>query len=128
MKNESYKQFLPVCNYVQFPAPLMSLWNHSPLLTYGYQLWKWPSLINNGEGNEKVLHNAPYLPPTPRPPKFCITFDFHFSWVLQPSQFKLREPLEGGYNELNKVLNILWSIIWYRPWKSESDLYGIITM
>ena len=35
----------------------------------------------------------------PRPPKFCITFDFHFSWVLQPSQFKLREPLERGYNE-----------------------------
>ena len=29
----------------------------------------------------------------------CITFDFHFSWVLQPSQFKLREPLERGYNE-----------------------------
>ena len=27
-----------------------------------------------------------------------------------------------------KVLNILWSIIWYRPWESESDLYGIITM
>ena len=24
------------------------------------------------------------------PPKFCITFVFHFSWVLQPSQEKLK--------------------------------------
>ena len=29
--------------------------------------------------------NASYLPP-----KFCITFVFHFSWVLQPSQEKLK--------------------------------------
>ena len=27
-----------------------------------------------------TFHNAPYLAP-----KFCITFVFHFSWVLQPS-------------------------------------------
>ena len=25
------------------------------------------------------------------PPKFCITFVFHFSWVLQPSQEKLKK-------------------------------------
>ena len=77
MKNESYKQFLPVCNYVKFPVPLMSLWNHSSLATYGYQLWKQPSLNsnNNGGGNENVFlkkairhlhisHNTPCLPPT----------------------------------------------------------------
>ena len=76
MKNESYKQFLPVCIYVKFPVSLMSLWNHSPLATYGYQLWKQRSLNNNnnGEGNEKVFskkairhlhisHNTPCLPP-----------------------------------------------------------------
>ena len=34
------------------------------------------------------------------PPKFCITFDFHFSWVLQPSRIKVREHLERGYSFL----------------------------
>ena len=32
-----------------------------------------------------ISHNAPYLPP-----KFCITAVFHFSWVLKPSQEKLK--------------------------------------
>ena len=32
-----------------------------------------------------ISHNAPYLPP-----KFCITFVFHFCWVLQPSQEKMK--------------------------------------
>ena len=32
-----------------------------------------------------ISRNAPYLPH-----KFCITFVFHFSWVLQPSQEKLK--------------------------------------
>ena len=27
------------------------------------------------------------------PPKFCLTFVFHFSWVLQPSQDKLKTML-----------------------------------
>ena len=31
-----------------------------------------------------ISHNAPYLPP-----KLCITFAFHFSWVLQPSHQNL---------------------------------------
>ena len=35
-----------------------------------------------------ISHNAFYLPP-----KFCITFVFHFSWVLQPSQEKLKTML-----------------------------------
>ena len=29
----------------------------------------------------------------PPPSKFCVTFDFHFSWVLQPSQEKLKTVL-----------------------------------
>ena len=32
-----------------------------------------------------ISHNAPYLPPAPCP-KFYITYVFHFSWLLQPSQ------------------------------------------
>ena len=36
-----------------------------------------------------ISHNAPYLPPK----KFCITFAFHFSWVLQLSQEKLKTML-----------------------------------
>ena len=39
-------------------------------------------------GNTPLSHfrNATY----PHPPKICITFVFHFSWVLQPSQEKLK--------------------------------------
>ena len=37
-----------------------------------------------------ISDNAPYSPP---PSKFCVTFDFHFSWVLQPSQEKLKTVL-----------------------------------
>ena len=36
-----------------------------------------------------ISDNAPYSPPS----KFCVTFDFHFSWVLQPSQEKLKTVL-----------------------------------
>ena len=36
-----------------------------------------------------ISHNAPYL----LPPNSCITFVFHFSWVLQPSQEKLKTML-----------------------------------
>ena len=38
-------------------------------------------------------HDAPYLPP----PKFWITFVFHFSWVLQPSQEKLKTMLMQNF-------------------------------
>ena len=34
-----------------------------------------------------ISHSASYLP-LPPPPKFYITFVFHFSWVLQLSQEK----------------------------------------
>ena len=33
----------------------------------------------------QISYNTPCLPPN-----FCITFVFHFSWVLQPSQEKLK--------------------------------------
>ena len=39
-----------------------------------------------------ISHNAFYLPP-----KFCITFVFHFSWVLQPSQEKLKTLLMQNF-------------------------------
>ena len=48
-----------------------------------------------------ISDNAPYSPPS----KFCVTFDFHFSWVLQPSQEKLKTVLMqilffwGGWGE-----------------------------
>ena len=35
-----------------------------------------------------IYNDAHYFPP-----KFCITIDFHFSWVLQPSQEKLKTML-----------------------------------
>ena len=41
-----------------------------------------------------ISHNAHYLPP---PPKFCITFVFHFSWVLQPFQEKLKTMLMQNF-------------------------------
>ena len=31
------------------------------------------------------------------PPKFCLTFVFHFSWVLQPSQDKLKTMLMQNF-------------------------------
>ena len=39
-----------------------------------------------------ISHNAPYLPL-----KICITFVFHFSWVLQPSQEKLKTILMQNF-------------------------------
>ena len=50
-----------------------------------------------------ISHNAPYLPPL-----FCITFVFHFSCVLKPSQEKLKTMLTqffflGGGEGGNKV-------------------------
>ena len=41
-----------------------------------------------------ISDNAPYSPP---PSKFCVTFDFHFSWVLQPSQEKLKTVLMHNF-------------------------------
>ena len=112
MKNESYKQFLPVCIYVKFPVPFMSLWNHSSLATYGYQLWKQPSLNNNNnsDGDENVLYIhkkkqfATCISPIIHlvcPPEFCINFDFHFSWVLKPSQQKLKTMVMQNFEGAN---------------------------
>ena len=51
---------------------------------------------NQGIRHLHVNHNAPYLPPPP-PPKFCITSVFHFSWVLQSSQEKLKTILMQNF-------------------------------
>ena len=42
-----------------------------------------------------ISHNARYPPPPP--PKFCVTFVFHFSWVLQLSQEKLKTVLMQNF-------------------------------
>ena len=42
-------------------------------------------------------------PPSPPQKKFCITFVFHFSWVLQPSQEKLKTMLMQNVLGGNKV-------------------------
>ena len=39
----------------------------------------------------------------PPPPKFCITFVFHFSWVLQPSQKKFKTVLIQNVGDTFKV-------------------------
>ena len=41
-----------------------------------------------------ISQNAPHPPP---PPKFCITFLFHFPWVLQPSHEKLKTMLMQNF-------------------------------
>ena len=48
--------------------------------------WKW-EFLECGNGlyvtcTSPIMH---LICPPPPPPKFCITFVFHFSWVLQPS-------------------------------------------
>ena len=52
------------------------------------------------------------------PPKFCITFAFHFSWVLQPPQEKLKTMLVqnlkgGGANKAHygKCASGVWAIL-----------------
>ena len=46
-----------------------------------------------------ISHNAPYLPP-----KFCKTFVFHFPWVLQPSQEKLKTMLMRKFGGLIRCI------------------------
>ena len=56
--------------------------------------------------------NAPDLPPPPPPPppkkKFCLTFVFHFSWVLQPSQEKLKTKLMQNFG--GQIRCIMWKM------------------
>ena len=37
------------------------------------------------------------------PPKFCVTFVFHFSWALQPSQEKLKNDADAKFLWANKA-------------------------
>ena len=51
-----------------------------------------------------ISYTAPSLPPPPTPrPKFCITFVFHFSPVLQLSQEKLKTMLMQNFGGAKKV-------------------------
>ena len=54
--------------------------------------------------------NAPDLPPPPHRPKkkFCLTFVFHFSWVLQPSQEKLKTKLMQNFG--GQIRCIMWKM------------------
>ena len=47
---------------------------------------------------DKIRHlhislNARYFPHPPPQKQFCMTFVFHFSWIQQPSQEKLKTML-----------------------------------
>jgi len=48
------------------------------------------------------------------PPKFCITFVFHFSWVLQPSQEKLKT---NRMQNIGVKEGVLWEM---SKWRMEN--------
>ena len=52
------------------------------------KLPRWITSVPNFIRHLHISHNAPYSPP--HPPQICVTFVFHFSWVLQPFQEKLK--------------------------------------
>ena len=68
-----------------------------------------------------ISHNAPYLPP-----KFCITFVFHFSWVLQPSKEKLKTMLMQNFGEKIRCIweTWKWSIV---HWIIHSNFSTLVT-
>ena len=58
--------------------------------------------FNNPLRHLHISHNASYLPPPKKKKKKnCVTF--HFSWVLQPSQEKLKAMLMQNFEGANKV-------------------------
>ena len=64
-----------------------------------------------------ISYKAAYLPPPPLPPtrtfKFCITFVFHFSWVLQPSQEKLKTMFMHNFGgELRCIMGYVELAYW----------------
>ena len=63
-----------------------------------------------------VSHNAPYLPPPPLT-KFCINY-FHFSWVLQPSQQKLKTMVEQNLEGGGGQISCIWEMCKWRFYKS----------
>ena len=65
-----------------------------------------------------IFHNAPYLPP-----KFCITFVFHFCWVLQPSQEKMKTVIlqNLGVQNLQNLMCIMGDVqVAYRIFSSKN--------
>ena len=61
-----------------------------------YRTW---AIQNSATCTSPIMHRI-------CPPKSCITFVFHFSWVLQPSQEKLKtmvmQNLGGGGGEMGE--------------------------
>ena len=72
--------------------PYLSIWMTAP-----------PLISRSGSGTGKYIEVLTYATCTsPKfhlicPPKFCITFVFHFSWVLQPSQERLKTILMQNF-------------------------------
>ena len=74
----------------------------------------------------QISYNTPCLPPPP--PKFSITFVFHFSWVLQPSQEKLKtcKVFWGGAGgRVGGKQGALWEICKCSPIFSSSHTFSI---
>ena len=70
-------------------------------------LFKQIEIFFSGIRHFHIPHNAPYLPP-----KFCITFVFHLSRVLQPSQEKLNNAsAKSGGTKRCIMGNVEWRIL-----------------
>ena len=64
-----------------------------------------------------ISHNAPYLPPPPPKKKCCTTFVFHFPWVLQPSQEKLKTMLLQHFGgQIRCIMGDVQVAYHYRKW------------
>ena len=74
-----------------------SSWNLSrPLVRWeNWRSWRKPSRRKGEICHFHISRNAPYLPR----PKFRITFVFHFFWVLQLSQEKLKTMLRQNFGD-----------------------------
>ena len=80
--------WLPVSMQAQSPFRVASKASH--LVAHRLLFW----------GQQCATCTSPIMH---RPPKFCITFVFHFSWVLQLSQEKLKTMLMQIFGGANKV-------------------------
>ena len=91
----------------------ITLLNNESFSLVNTRLKLWFEMLENSIKSNfvYVLFTAIYAtctcPITHRPPKFCITLLFHFSWVLRPSQEKLKTMLMqffflgGGANKVH---------------------------
>ena len=68
---------------------------------YWLSAWETPERYSFAIRTSPIIQLV-FLPPTP-PPKFCITFVFNFSWVLQSSHEKLKTMLKQNLERTNEV-------------------------